>query len=472
MAQRTRHPIGPAPTAPVRESTLQLVMRGWAVFIFTSALCMGGWTNLLGPVGVAILLGVTMAITIAAWTLIPALAVRSARAAWRRLPWSLLAYLILGGCSILWSAWPQTSLVTWSVAVVTTLQAIFFATTLTWREFVRVMVSALRWVLGLTVVFELFAAVIVRGPIVAPAFAQQGKTDPRLFWSAGNLFDLHSRVNGLPGNANLIGIAALLAIAVFTIAMASRISSVPWSVTWLVVATLLLWRSGSATSLLALFAVTIVTATALIMRSAVGSRRTLLYGIFAAIGIATAIVLYVNWDETMHLLGRNSDLTDRADIWHMIGLRAQRRPWFGSGFATPWLPWDPAFSHWILQRGLPVFTAHDMWVDAFLQLGTIGVILLGIAMLALLWRAWFFAVDRPRWDLDAHRPYTAVSLLPLLIVTILLVQGITESRPLMEWGWLMIVLLSFKMKASPIVGFGAGEQRLALERGELPARRR
>jgi hypothetical protein len=40
----------------------------------------------------------------------------------------------------------------------------------------------------------------------------------------------------------------------------------------------------------------------------------------------------------------------------------------------------------------------------------------------------------------------------------------------MEWGWLLIVLLGFKIKQAPLIGVGAAEQSLAMERGEMPKR--
>ncbi len=102
--------------------------------------------------------------------------------------------------------------------------------------------------------------------------------------------------------------------------------------------------------------------------------------------------------------------------------------------------------------------AHNMWLDAFLQLGAVGVLLIAIVFFAFAWRAWFFAVDRPRWDLVRDRPYAALSLLPTVLVAMLLVLGLAESTPIMLWGgWLLVILLSFKMKISPFVGSGPGE---------------
>ncbi len=107
-----------------------------------------------------------------------------------------------------------------------------------------------------------------------------------------------------------------------------------------------------------------------------------------------------------------------------------------------------------------------MWVDVSMQLGIIGVVLLALLYFAFVWRSWFFAVDRPRWDLRDDRPYSALTLLPTLVGAILLVQGLAESSPLLLWGWLFVVMLGAKIKQSPHVGVGPAEQSAAIERGE------
>jgi len=146
--------------------------------------------------------------------------------------------------------------------------------------------------------------------------------------------------------------------------------------------------------------------------------------------------------------------------------KAQERPIAGWGFATPWNPADPAFDAWITDHGQTVMQAHNMWVDVFFQLGIIGLILMGLTYLAFIWRAWFFAVDRPRWDLRDDRPYSSLSLLPTLVGAVLLVQGFAESSPLLLWGWMFLVMLGFKIKQAPHIGEGPTEQYLAIERGE------
>jgi hypothetical protein len=96
--------------------------------------------------------------------------------------------------------------------------------------------------------------------------------------------------------------------------------------------------------------------------------------------------------------------------------------------------------------------AHNMWVDLFMQLGIVGIVLMAGVYLAYIWRAWFFAVDRPRWDLVADRPYSSLTLLPSLVGALLLVQGLAESGPLILWGWMFVVMFSLKLKQDPVFG--------------------
>jgi O-antigen ligase len=87
-----------------------------------------------------------------------------------------------------------------------------------------------------------------------------------------------------------------------------------------------------------------------------------------------------------------------------------------------------------------------MWLDIWLQLGILGVVALALTMISLMWRSWFVAIDRPRWDLIDTRPYTAHSLLPLLITTALVVQSFAESQLVIQSGWALVVILSLTVK--------------------------
>ncbi|PZU46398.1 MAG: ligase [Microbacterium sp.] len=464
MVVHTNHPIAAPPTAPPREKTSHLVLRGWCIFVIAAALAGTSWLMAFGVVGAGIVAFGSGIVSIVAW-----IAIRP-EVQWRRLPWLALLYVTWATASLLWTAYPSATFVTLLLLYTTTVQALFVGSVLTWRELVRSIASALKWVLGLSLVFELWVSLIWGGPIM-PGFGHPPKgTDPIEMWSRDNLFDWDGRIQGLFGNANSLAYVALLGMMVFAVRIASGAPRRPLLYAWFALAAFLFVRAGSATAWLTAAAVAVVLATALLMRTTRRpGERTRYYIAYAVVGFGGLAALWFARGTVFSLLGRSSDLTGREGIWEVVGAKAAERPVLGWGFSTPWVPTDPMFDGWILDHGQSVMQAHNMWLDVFFQLGAVGFVLIVLTMFAFVWRSWFFAVDRPRWDLVADRPYSAVTLVPTLVGAILLVQGLAESAPLLGWGWLFLTMLAFKIKQAPLIGRGASEQRLIGEQGE-PAR--
>jgi O-antigen ligase len=470
MAQITRHPVAPAPAAPPRVATGRMALRAYAILVLFSAFAHTAWWNLLGPASLAVLAAIAVA-TIAIW--VP-LIVRGARArardrdssrtsvpalAWRRLPWAALGYVALAGLSLLWSRWPAATALTWAGLLVTTLHGLFLAHVLTWRELTRAIEVALKWVLGLSLLFELWAALIHRGPLLPNFSDAPADPDPHWYWSRGALFDGDERVQGIVGNANVLGILCVLALVVFGVRFAMAPRRRGLLVAWMLLAVVLFARAGSATALVAAAAVGVVLLAALLMRrAATPGARSRLYAAFTGVGVAAVVAVVLMWQRVLDALGRDAGLTGRDAIWAAVWERAMERPVLGNGFSTPWVPWEPMFDGWIIDHGITVFHAHDMWLDVFLQLGVVGVAVIAVVFGAATWRSWFFAVDRPRWDLVADRPYSPLTLLAPLTMALLLTQGLTESGPLMLWGWLLVTMIAFRIKLAPVVGHGAAER--------------
>jgi O-antigen ligase len=470
MAVHTKHPASARPTAPVRETTRHLLLRGWCIFVLFQAIAGVAWINAFGDT-------VTVVVTIASGVVSAILwAMVRPPVQWRRLPWFIVAYVVFAALSILWSAWPATTAITLLLLVITTIQGMFVGSVLAWRELVRAIASALKWAMALSILFELWVSIFVGVPVLPGFVPRTEPVDPILYWSRNNLFD-GGRIQGIWGNANLLGIVALLAIIVFSIRFAARAPRRVLLGAWIALSAYLMLRAASATAFVAAGAAALVLVTVLLMRTARRpGERTKYYVAYAIVGIGAALVLTIFRQAIFTALGRDSDLTGRERIWEAVLERASERPIAGWGFATPWLTSDPHFDEWIVDHGQSVMQAHNMWVDVYLQLGVIGVTILGLVYLALVWRSWFFAVDRPRWDLRDDRPYSPLSLLPTLVVTILLVQGLAESGPLLTWGWMFAVMLSHKLKQSPHIGEGPAEQSYLIEQGETeqaePAKRR
>ncbi|WP_194409101.1 O-antigen ligase family protein [Microbacterium cremeum] len=460
MAVYSKHPASAPPSPPVREKTGHLMLRGWCIVVLFMSLSGVAWVHAFGTVIAGTLTIAGGVLSVALW------AVVRPPVQWRRLPWFVVAYVAWATLSLTWSAWPQTSALTLLLLYITTLQALFIGSVLTWRELVRAVASALKWVMGLSILFELWVSVFIGAPIL-PGFVVGKADDPIEYWSRNNLFDFPGRIQGIMGNANLLAPVALLAIIVFAIRFAAGAPRRALLIGWIALSAFLFVRASSATSFLAAAAVVVVLATVLLMRRATRpGERTKYYIAYAVVGVGGLLTLWLLRDTIFGALGRSADLTGRERIWEAVLGRAAEHPWVGWGFATPWAPWDPAFDGWVTDHGQTVLQAHNMWIDVAMQLGIIGVVLLALMYLAFVWRSWFFAVDRPRWDLRDDRPYSAVTLLPTLVGAIVIVQGFAESTPLLLWGWLFVVMLGAKIKQSPHVGVGPAEQSAAIERGE------
>jgi exopolysaccharide production protein ExoQ len=471
MAQYTKHPVTAPPAAPERESTGHLLLRAYATLVLAAVFAHTAVYNLVGVYGAGLAMVVMLLAACAIG--VPMIARRQPHPfAWRRLPWSVVGYTGFALLSIAWSQWRGPSIITWVLLAAVAINALLIAHALSWQEIVGSLASAFKWILGLSLALELWVSIVIRHPLL-PNFLPEtdGDIDPHLYWVRNNLFD-GGRIQGIVGNSNVLAIIALFAIITFSVRIAQRARWRATHILWLALAAYLMFRAASATAYLCALAAAAVLLIALLIRRARRPReRGRIYAVCGAVIVVAAAALIVFRQPLFTALGRGSDLTGRTDlIWTKVLDRVGEHPIFGNGFASPWIPTDPAFDGWIIDHGVTVFHAHNMWLDVLMQLGAVGLLLMAIAYLSLLWRAWFFAADRPRWDLRADRPYSPVTLLPVLFTVVLLVQGLAESTPIMLWGWMLLVLFSFKIKSVPLVSVGLSEQSRVTERGRAARR--
>lgn len=459
MALYSKHPATAPPSAPARDGMGQILLRAWFTFVLFSAFTAQGWALALGAPGTILLAAGTVAVTGVI------VAVIRPTIPWHRMPWIAGSFVVWAGASIAWSSWRGTSALTWGLLLGTTFLGITIASMLTWREIVRAVAGALAWAIGLSLVFEFAVAIFVRGPLYAGFATTPG--DGTAVWTHGAALN-GGRLDGLVGDPNLLGMTALLGVIVFVIEYAARDRWRSMRVVWALVSAVTLAWAGSVTAWSATAAVALVLATVLLMRTARRpGERTRYYIGYALLAAGGALTLWFLRAPIFAALGRDDDLAAGEAVWDAVRGRIAEHPVLGGGFATPWLPWDPAFTQWTALPGGQAIQAQSVWLDVLFQLGVVGVILYALTMLAFVWRSWFFAVDRPRWDLRDDRPYSALTLLPTLTATVLIVQGISDTAPLFGWGWMLMVVLGSKIKQSPHLGEGPAEQRAAIERGEL-----
>lgn len=369
------------------------------------------------------------------------------RLRWARTPKSLVAFLALAVLSLLWSAYPGASAIGVTAQLATTLGGGVLALTLSTGEFVTALGRALRISTGLSLLFELVVAVVVRQPVLPVGIdvPVDGHVPAAFYWSQATLFT-GEPIQGIVGNRNLLGFLALLGLVVVALELAAHSIHRRWGVVWIVLFAASLALTRSATVLVCAVAVALAAVFALWARRRGESGRRPVY--LTAAGFTVVVVAggVAGWSALFALLGKSEDATGRLDIWHSVAELAAQRPMFGWGWVSYWAPWVAPFDTLAERKGVLYLQAHNAWLDVAFQLGAVGLVLFAAVAVSTLWRSWFRAVDRPRLTATEVLPYSAVSLAPLLLVVALLAQSLVESRILIEGGWLLLVLLAVQTK--------------------------
>jgi O-antigen ligase len=371
-----------------------------------------------------------------------------ARSRWRfiGLPFPLLGFLVLAFLSIAWSYYPQWTVTAAVSTLATVIGAFGLALTFSLTELIRLFGHALRIILAASILFELVVSIFVRHPFT-PWWTHYAVIHPADNWSRDVLFT-GGRIQGIMGNSDLLGFVALLGVLVFAIEFASR--SIPRAVSglFLVLALVEIGLTRSATVFVAGAVVLVAAIVLLILRRTTTqkSRRIAWVSslVVVLLGIGGAVLLR---GPLLNLLGKSGTLTGRTDIWGAVIRLAEQRPVAGWGWLTYWVPHLKPYDRPVFNiGGVQYLQAHDAWLDVWVQLGIIGLVVFAALVISTLVRSWDLAIDRPQLAADRPGSYDPSTLLPVLILIALLAQSIAESRLLIEYGMLLLALIAIKTK--------------------------
>lgn len=353
----------------------------------------------------------------------------------RQIPWPLAALLVLMPISIIYSNYPTFSAIASFAQYATSLFALFLAAAFSWRHLLRIFSNVVRFILGASLVFEFIAAVIVRGPI-APIFKNyEGDTPPAsaFYWTRAHLFD-GDRIQGIVGNSNILAFIAMLGLIVFAIDYA--VSTTPkWlSASSFALAASMFWLSKSAGVGFAIAAISLAAIVALIVEGKDRNLRHRIYRwVWACAGLVSLLVL-INRAEVFTFFGKTPDMTGRSTIWKLVLGLISERPIQGWGWISHWMPGVKPFEGLVVINKVPYYQAHNAFLDMWLQLGAIGLLLL-LALAAMTFvKLWRLGV----------RHTNPLYLWPMLVFFGVLAQNLTESRLLLEIGWVLLVLMAVK----------------------------
>ena len=354
----------------------------------------------------------------------------------KRVPLSLYLLLALMVLSVIWSYYPAWSLLGIATQLSTTVFALFLVLRFDWRQLLLVFGNLLRFILASSILFEIYAALVVRGPI-APLFPNySGETVPSdaYYWTQGEIF-LGERIQGIVGNANLIAFLALVGLVIFSVEFAI-IGTKRWlSISGLVlsVATLLLAKSAGIT--FALIAVLMATVVSLAAEGKVKQARHKIYRIAIVSGLVVVAILLYFRVEIFDLFGKSPDMTGRVGIWQLVLGLIEQRPLQGWGWISYWIPGVEPYEGLVVIENVPYYQAHNALLDIWLQLGAVGVLIMLWLLVETFIRTWRLAV----------RHTSNLYLWPILVFVGLLVQNLTESRMLIELGWVLLVVFATKV---------------------------
>lgn len=370
------------------------------------------------PVWIALVLASTV------WAI---LVLRAQRVSWRSLPVSLVAVFAWWAISPAWSPYAPSSLVMLIPAAITVLLGLAIVHASGANEVLRRTALSLRMILIGSIIFE-FGVGLYGRPVYPVGFVATDSTPIEMAWSRAQFFNPDARIQGLVGNANLLG---MLALVLVIIAVWRVYASHNWrtvSAVDAVVALFLIARTMSATVTVALVGIAVVVALAALARRSGAWWRVGLWG--ALVALATGVgVVFSQWTSVTALLGKSPDLTHRFDIWSAVIARIVEQPVVGYGYVGWWPSWDSWFAIHSID-GVWMLQAHNVWLDLAMQTGLIGATLFAVALGTILWPLLRAFVESPR----------SVAAVPFLILTALTVQSLSESRMLIEWGFASIVV--------------------------------
>lgn len=342
----------------------------------------------------------------------------------RQMPIELTLLLVLMIASSIWSAYPLQTVSGFVIQMGVTLIALFFAATFTWRQILIIFANTIRGI-----VFGMLTIGIVSSILpVARLSIEQSSV----------LLDF-GLLRLMLGNPNLVSnnfVAAIALIGVITFAIEAAIKKKTrvLSLLSLVASVALIFVAKSAGMVFASIAVVLAATVSLAAEGKDKPTRHRYYRIAWSIaGVGVFLVLAFR-KQVFEFLGKSPDMTHRLDIWKSVAELIELRPLEGWGFTGVWVPGVSPYEGLVIINGERYYQAHNAYLDVWLQLGAVGLILFVILLTRVFVKTWRLGVHHSN----------ALYLWPLLLLVTQLVRGITESRLLIQSAMMMLILFAVK----------------------------
>lgn len=325
--------------------------------------------------------------------------------------WLHLLIVVVAFLSTLWSIEPEVTLRR-SVALLGTSA---FGLYLAWRFTFRECVYLLAWSLSICAVLSIAFVVFLPDVGVMPGAYFEGA------WRGAFL---HKNILAY----NMVWAVTALMLAVM---MQKRGRAVLTATIFL--AGLLITEARSAGALVVLATLVPIFFIAILLR-----RGNFALAAFAVSSMIAAILagalLLDDWREVPQLLGRSSTLTGRVEVWDTIWAMIRDRFWLGYGYGAFWIG-STAESIRALLGWIPAHS-HNGWLELWLNLGLLGVVLVASSFLAALLIVLHRLAKRGDRESAAY----------LVFLMVIFITNLVESRLMQQNAlpWVIYVMVTAK----------------------------
>lgn len=402
------HPVTEFLGSPRFASALSLVAVGTA-FCTNLLRSTMGWAGLLGILGALALLAAL------------SLVAHRGMIEWQGiLPISMLVFVSWCAVSIFWSEYQWATLAAIIYQVTFAFLAVYVALVRDTIQVVRAVGDALRLLLTASLAVEVLAGLLIDQPI-------------RFLGVAGDLAQ-GGPIQGIFATRNQLGLVALIAFVTFLIEWRTRSVRRMTAVLSVALAATCLVLSRSPVIVIVSFVVLLAILALYGMRRLRAEHR--LYGqiVLGVIAVAVIVAAYLARARIIGFLSARNVLEVRYSLWIQVWDLIPVHQLQGWGWIGFWRGTLPPYSIIDAISGSLHANALNAFLDVYLQVGLIGLILFTALVALAFSRSWILASNK-RSVVYAWAP---------LIVLVIVTTSIAESVALIEVGWMLLVVCAVK----------------------------
>ncbi|HEY8281807.1 MAG TPA: exopolysaccharide production protein [Leifsonia sp.] len=336
------------------------------------------------------------------------------------LPISILLFVGWCALSIVWSDYQWATVAGVVYQLIFAFLAIYIALVRDAIQIVRVVGDVLRVLLTASLALEVLSGLLLDLPI-------------RFLGIEGNIA-AGGPIQGLFGSRNQLSIVALIAFVTFLVELRTRSVRPPVAAASITLAVLCILLAHSPVIAAVSVVVGLATLALFGLRQVAPSHRRYYQWALMAFTLAAIAAAYIYRARVIDLLNARADFQVRYRLWIQIWELIPINQTAGWGWVGGW-PTD-LYPFTAIQDATGVYHADGLnaYLDVYLQVGLIGLILF-VALVAL-------AFGRS-WLLASNKRSVVYAWAPLVLVA-LLVTSVFESSILFDAGWLLLVICAVK----------------------------